>query len=61
MNTLVVTDAGKKLRFTDEKKQFTNTDLIKEQIKIANGDELNYVQNDIQVTGHAIECRLAFR
>ena len=36
----------------------TNTDLIKEQIKIANGDELSYEQKDIQVSGHAIECRI---
>lgn len=36
----------------------TNTDLIKEQIKIANGDELTYDQKDIKVTGHAIECRI---
>ena len=36
----------------------TNTDLIKEQIKIANGDELTYSQEDIKVTGHAIECRI---
>jgi pyruvate carboxylase subunit A len=36
----------------------TNTDLIKEQIKIANGDELTYEQKDIKVTGHAIECRI---
>jgi pyruvate carboxylase subunit A len=36
----------------------TNTDLIKEQIKIANGDELTYSQDDIHVTGHAIECRI---
>ena len=36
----------------------TNTDLIKEQIRIAAGEELSYSQNDIQVTGHAIECRI---
>ena len=36
----------------------TNTDLIKEQIKIANGDELTYEQKDITVNGHAIECRI---
>ena len=36
----------------------TNTDLIKEQIRIANGDELTYQQKDIQVNGHAIECRI---
>ena len=36
----------------------TNTDLIKEQIKIANGDELTYTQDDIKINGHAIECRI---
>ena len=36
----------------------TNTDLIKEQIKIAAGEELSYAQEDIKVTGHAIECRI---
>ena len=36
----------------------TNIDLIKEQIKIANGDELSYEQKDIKVSGHAIECRI---
>ena len=36
----------------------TNTDLIKEQIKIAAGEELSYEQKDIKVTGHAIECRI---
>lgn len=36
----------------------TNTDLIKEQIRIANGDELKYEQKDIHVNGHAIECRI---
>ncbi len=36
----------------------TNIDLIKEQIKSANGDKLQYNQDDIKVTGHAIECRI---
>ncbi|WP_297981630.1 acetyl-CoA carboxylase biotin carboxylase subunit [uncultured Methanobrevibacter sp.] len=36
----------------------TNTDLIKEQIKIACGEELEYAQEDIKVSGHAIECRI---
>lgn len=36
----------------------TNIDLIKEQIKSANGDRLQYKQEDVQVTGHAIECRI---
>lgn len=33
-------------------------DLVKEQIKIAAGEELPYKQEDIQITGHAIECRI---
>jgi pyruvate carboxylase subunit A len=36
----------------------TNTDLIKEQIKIAAGEELTYQQSDITVSRHAIECRI---
>lgn len=36
----------------------TNVDLIKEQIKIANGNTLTYKQSDINITGHAIECRI---
>ncbi len=36
----------------------TGIDLIKEQIRIASGKELAYKQEDIQLTGHAIECRI---
>lgn len=36
----------------------TGIDLIKEQIRIANGDELAFKQSDIKITGHAIECRI---
>jgi pyruvate carboxylase subunit A len=36
----------------------TNVDLIKEQIKIAYGKELTYKQKDIEIKGHAIECRI---
>lgn len=36
----------------------TGIDLIKEQIRIASGQELAYKQKDIQLTGHAIECRI---
>lgn len=36
----------------------TGIDLIKEQILIAAGRELSVKQEDIQVTGHAIECRI---
>jgi acetyl-CoA carboxylase biotin carboxylase subunit len=33
-------------------------DLVKEQIRIANGEKLNYQQSDINQTGHSIECRI---
>lgn len=36
----------------------TGVDLIKEQIRIAEGRKLSYRQEDIQVRGHAIECRI---
>ena len=36
----------------------TGLDLIKEQIRIAEGLELSVKQEDIEVKGHAIECRI---
>ncbi|SHJ58228.1 acetyl-CoA carboxylase, biotin carboxylase subunit [Clostridium cavendishii DSM 21758] len=36
----------------------TGIDLIKEQIKIANGDKLDIIQEDLRIKGHAIECRI---
>lgn len=36
----------------------TGIDLIKEQLRIAEGKKLDYRQEDIQITGHAIECRI---
>ena len=33
-------------------------DLVKWQIRIANGSELSYKQKDIVFSGHAIECRI---
>ncbi len=36
----------------------TGIDLIKEQIKIAAGESLAFRQEDIQTTGHSIECRI---
>lgn len=36
----------------------TEIDLIKEQIKIAAGEKLSFKQEDINLTGHAIECRI---
>ncbi|NLY86328.1 MAG: acetyl-CoA carboxylase biotin carboxylase subunit, partial [Tissierellia bacterium] len=36
----------------------TGVDLIKEQIKIAYGEKLNLLQEDIRINGHSIECRI---
>ncbi|MDB5415880.1 MAG: acetyl-CoA carboxylase biotin carboxylase subunit [Rubritepida sp.] len=33
-------------------------DLVREQIRIASGEELGYGQEDITFSGHAIECRI---
>ena len=36
----------------------TGVDLIKEQIRIASGKPLSLKQEDVYLTGHAIECRI---
>ena len=36
----------------------TGVDIIKEQIKIASGENLEYTQNDIKITGHSLEVRI---
>ena len=36
----------------------TGIDLVKEQILIASGQPLRFTQQDIQLRGHAIECRI---
>ena len=36
----------------------TDIDLIKEQIRIAAGEELSVKQEEINIVGHAIECRI---
>ncbi|KOO43966.1 acetyl-CoA carboxylase biotin carboxylase subunit [Priestia koreensis] len=36
----------------------TGIDLIKEQIKVANGEKLSYKQEDVTFSGWAIECRI---
>ncbi|WMB28800.1 acetyl-CoA carboxylase biotin carboxylase subunit [Streptococcus didelphis] len=36
----------------------TGIDIVKEQIKIAAGLELTHSQEDIHISGHAIECRI---
>ena len=34
------------------------TDLIIEQIRVAMGMELSFTQEDVEINGHAIECRI---
>ena len=36
----------------------TGTDLIIEQIRVAMGMELSFTQEDVEINGHAIECRI---
>ncbi len=36
----------------------TGIDIVKEGIKAAAGEELSYAQSDIELRGHAIECRI---
>ena len=36
----------------------TGIDLIKEQIRLANGQALSFKQQDIRLNGHSLECRI---
>lgn len=36
----------------------TDIDIVREQLYIAEGKKLRYQQDDIQIKGHAIECRI---
>ncbi len=36
----------------------TLADIVRNQIRIAQGEELGYKQEDLQIVGHAIECRI---
>ncbi|MDI6703813.1 MAG: acetyl-CoA carboxylase biotin carboxylase subunit [bacterium] len=36
----------------------TGIDLVKEQIRLAAGEKLDYSQADVTLSGHAIECRI---
>ncbi len=36
----------------------TSVDIVKEQLTIAGGEPLGYAQDDIQIRGHALECRI---
>jgi acetyl-CoA carboxylase biotin carboxylase subunit len=38
--------------------QITGIDIVQEQIRIAAGEKLSFRQRDIQLKGHAIECRI---
>ncbi len=36
----------------------TGVDIVREQVRIAAGEELSITQDDVQLRGHAIECRI---
>ena len=36
----------------------TGIDLVREQIRVAAGERLSFTQDDVKLTGHAIECRV---
>jgi len=38
--------------------RITGVDLVREQILVAAGEELSFRQEDVQIRGHAIECRI---
>ena len=38
--------------------EITGVDLIREQIRVAAGEKLSFTQKDINIQGHAIECRI---
>jgi acetyl-CoA carboxylase biotin carboxylase subunit len=38
--------------------QIVGLDLVKEQIRIARGEELGYTQDDLKIKGHALELRV---
>jgi pyruvate carboxylase subunit A len=38
--------------------RITSIDLVKQQLKIASGEELSFSQKDVKINGHAVECRI---
>jgi acetyl-CoA carboxylase biotin carboxylase subunit len=36
----------------------TGIDLVREQIRVASGAPLGFTQQDVQISGHSIECRI---
>lgn len=38
--------------------QITNVDLVKQQIKVARGERLEFTQDDLEIKGHSLEVRV---
>lgn len=38
--------------------RITGVDLVREQIRVAAGKKLSFTQEDVQIRGHAVECRI---
>ncbi len=38
--------------------EVTGFDLIKEQLRVASGEKLSFTQEDVEIKGHCIECRI---
>ncbi len=38
--------------------EITGIDLVREQIRVAAGEKLSFTQDDVRISGHAIECRI---
>jgi acetyl-CoA carboxylase biotin carboxylase subunit len=36
----------------------TLADIVRNQVRIATGDNIGYVQDEVQIVGHSIECRI---
>src|SRR6476661_5819820 len=36
----------------------TLADIVRNQIRVATGEEIKYTQDEVQITGHSIECRI---
>ncbi len=36
----------------------TGVDIVREQLRIASGEPLSFTQDDVEIRGHAIECRI---
>jgi acetyl-CoA carboxylase biotin carboxylase subunit len=36
----------------------TLADIVRNQIRVATGEEIKYTQDEVQIVGHSIECRI---